>query len=244
MDTAHVLDDGGGRELAYVAMSRSRYTSHVYTAAGDLRDAAERLAWSWDQERRERWITDRRRAAGRIEALRAERRRLVAMIPPDVSAQLAHARQELAALERDLADLQTGAGRWVPTSVGDAFRELRRAQAAHGLARCRVEEPGLSIFGRRRARHDVQSIVARVEEAEHAARRASEAHAVGLGEQQARLADQVSQLEARQRDRVDFIRLNTRVIDRVREIGSTLNIQRAPTAGSRRSAGGSQHIDR
>jgi len=29
----HVLDDGGGRELAYVAMSRARKASHVYTTA-------------------------------------------------------------------------------------------------------------------------------------------------------------------------------------------------------------------
>ncbi len=37
VDAAHVLDDGGGRELAYVAMSRGRHTSHVYVVAGDLR---------------------------------------------------------------------------------------------------------------------------------------------------------------------------------------------------------------
>ncbi|MGA2530411.1 MAG: MobF family relaxase [Acidimicrobiales bacterium] len=31
VEVAHVLDDGGGRELAYVAMSRARNASHVYT---------------------------------------------------------------------------------------------------------------------------------------------------------------------------------------------------------------------
>ncbi|MGO9962992.1 MAG: relaxase domain-containing protein [Acidimicrobiales bacterium] len=30
VEVAHVLDDGGGRELAYVAMSRARNASHVY----------------------------------------------------------------------------------------------------------------------------------------------------------------------------------------------------------------------
>jgi hypothetical protein len=88
VDAAHVLDDGG-RELAYVAMSRARHASHVYAAGGDLRDAAERLVWSWDQERREQSVSDRHHAAERIEALQAERRRLVSSIPPDVSAQLA-----------------------------------------------------------------------------------------------------------------------------------------------------------
>jgi hypothetical protein len=29
VEVAHVLDDGGGRELAYVAMSRARNASHV-----------------------------------------------------------------------------------------------------------------------------------------------------------------------------------------------------------------------
>ena len=33
VEVAHVLDDGGGRELAYVAMSRARNASHVYTTA-------------------------------------------------------------------------------------------------------------------------------------------------------------------------------------------------------------------
>ena len=53
VDVAHVLDDGGGRELAYVAMSRARNASHVYTTAADLSQAAERLTWSWDDERRQ-----------------------------------------------------------------------------------------------------------------------------------------------------------------------------------------------
>ena len=43
VEVAHVLDDGGGRELAYVAMSRARNASHVYTTAPDLTEAAQRL---------------------------------------------------------------------------------------------------------------------------------------------------------------------------------------------------------
>ena len=31
MDNGHVLADGGGRELAYVAMSRARQTNHIYS---------------------------------------------------------------------------------------------------------------------------------------------------------------------------------------------------------------------
>jgi conjugative relaxase-like TrwC/TraI family protein len=58
VDTAHVLADGGGRELAYVAMSRARLTTHVHTVADDLDQAREDLARDWTTERRDRWIHD------------------------------------------------------------------------------------------------------------------------------------------------------------------------------------------
>jgi conjugative relaxase-like TrwC/TraI family protein len=152
VDAAHLLDDGGGRELAYVAMSRARHASHVYTVGGDLQSAAARLAWSWDAERRQQWVADRHGASARIEALQAERRELLARIPPDVSQQLAEARQRQSVLEREAADLAIGAGRWRHTSVGDAHEELVRSHAAHREALCRAEGPGLGVLGRRRAR--------------------------------------------------------------------------------------------
>ena len=55
VDVTHALEDGGGRELAYVAMSRARGESHVHVVAPDMRHAARRLAWAWGQERRQRW---------------------------------------------------------------------------------------------------------------------------------------------------------------------------------------------
>ena len=55
VDVTHALEDGGGRELAYVAMSRARGESHVHVVAPDIRQAARRLAWGWGQERRQRW---------------------------------------------------------------------------------------------------------------------------------------------------------------------------------------------
>ncbi|MGO9963105.1 MAG: MobF family relaxase, partial [Acidimicrobiales bacterium] len=77
VEVAHVLDDGGGRELAYVAMSRARNASHVYTSARDLTQAAQRLTWSWDDERRQQWATDQARAAQRLADIRAEHQQLV-----------------------------------------------------------------------------------------------------------------------------------------------------------------------
>ena len=60
VDATYALAGGGGRELAYVAMSRARGESHVHVVATDLRQASQRLAWAWGQERRQAWALDRR----------------------------------------------------------------------------------------------------------------------------------------------------------------------------------------
>ena len=104
VDRAHVLADGGGRELAYVAMSRARGTSHVYVVADDVDQAVEDLGAEWRREARQRWVLDtdevagddgRRRpdlarrtdAAVRLARLRAERD-AVAAVAPDAEARL------------------------------------------------------------------------------------------------------------------------------------------------------------
>ncbi len=58
VDRAHVFADGGGRELAYVAMSRARDTSYVYAVADDLDQAVEDLTAEWSSHRRQRWVLD------------------------------------------------------------------------------------------------------------------------------------------------------------------------------------------
>jgi conjugative relaxase-like TrwC/TraI family protein len=58
VDTAHVLADSGGRELAYVAMSRARTTTHVYAVADGLDQARDDLTRDWTADRRDRWIHD------------------------------------------------------------------------------------------------------------------------------------------------------------------------------------------
>lgn len=55
---AHVFADGGGRELAYVAMSRARDTSHVHVVADDVEQAVEDLTVEWSADRRQRWVLD------------------------------------------------------------------------------------------------------------------------------------------------------------------------------------------
>ena len=55
---AHLFADGGGRELAYVAMSRAREGTQVWTVADDLAQAREDLAREWSSERRPTWAID------------------------------------------------------------------------------------------------------------------------------------------------------------------------------------------
>ncbi len=57
-DTAHLLADGGGRELGYVAMSRARQTAEVHAVADNVSEAVEDLTWDWSRERRQAWAID------------------------------------------------------------------------------------------------------------------------------------------------------------------------------------------
>jgi conjugative relaxase-like TrwC/TraI family protein len=98
VDRAHLFADGGGRELAYVAMSRARDTTHVYVVADDVDQAVEDLAVEWSADRRQRWVLDvdepavddlvRRPSLGRrtettlrLARLRAEREAVQAVAP-------------------------------------------------------------------------------------------------------------------------------------------------------------------
>lgn len=100
VDTAHRYEDGGGRELAYVAMSRARHSSHVYVVADTLDQAVEDLVRDWSAEHRPRWAIDTGtpapefppsrvhhplspESALRLARLRVEREAVAAAIPPD-----------------------------------------------------------------------------------------------------------------------------------------------------------------
>jgi hypothetical protein len=90
VDVTYALEDGGGRELAYVTMSRARRESHIHVVAPSIAQAAERLAWTWGQERRQGWALDRQAGKSLAELYR-ERAQLARSIPPDRSAELAGA---------------------------------------------------------------------------------------------------------------------------------------------------------
>jgi conjugative relaxase-like TrwC/TraI family protein len=56
-DRTHYLADGGGRELAYVAMSRARDHSTVYAVADELDQALDDITHDWTHEQHQQWVT-------------------------------------------------------------------------------------------------------------------------------------------------------------------------------------------
>jgi hypothetical protein len=227
VDVAHVLDDGGGRELAYVAMSRAREASHIHVTARDLSDAAQRLAWSWDDQRRQLWVRDRAGAAGHLEALRAERQQLVATIPPRVDDELARLRAQQAALEQDLTDLRTGTGRWDELSVRVGYEDFQRARWVHDQNLRLAQNPRQGLLARRRSRQDLEASAAVLDGADHAWRQITDPHAHYMARERSRLAGQAQRLEAAQQDRVEFIETNPELIDRISQLHRAIRTHQA-----------------
>ncbi|MGH9267991.1 MAG: hypothetical protein ACRD0D_07425 [Acidimicrobiales bacterium] len=134
VDVAHRLEDGGGRELAYVSMSRARRHTTVHVVADDLDQAREDLTRDWAHERRSRWAIDSgtpatqpldverhpgvpapMRAALRRARLEAERRAVLGAVPPDVRPELWQVNRELQAAKDDRRDVEVGRGRYTDT---------------------------------------------------------------------------------------------------------------------------------
>jgi len=168
VDSAHRYEDGGGRELAYVAMSRARRSSHVYVVADTLDQAVEDLVRDWSTERRPRWVIDTGtpargaelspghpwpsippESALRLARLRAEREAVAAAIPPDPRPLLRSVESRLADLGEALVDLQTGHGRYTNTPEGEAAQTLARARRGRHEAETFAGMPDMDWRSRR-----------------------------------------------------------------------------------------------
>jgi conjugative relaxase-like TrwC/TraI family protein len=123
VDATHALEDGGGRELAYVRNSRARGATTLYAVADDVEMAAEDLRRAWSNETRQRWAIDRQPSdprtpgfglgqpatsppAVRLARLRSEHEALAAIIPPKPEADW-RAQGHLNGLRNALRDLDT-----------------------------------------------------------------------------------------------------------------------------------------
>ena len=170
VDRTHYFAEGGGRELAYVAMSRARGPSIVHAVADDLDQAIEDIAHDWSLDRNQRWIT-RTATVGIDPAIptppddpEARRARLVAELealerhaPPDVTAELTAACADLDRLHQSRDDLTRGAGRWQHTSAGWAARQLDQAHRERQHAQLWINRPDIGRRERHRWRRVAQS---------------------------------------------------------------------------------------
>jgi hypothetical protein len=204
VDTTHTLEDGGGRELAYVAMSRARNESHVHVVAPDATQAAERLTWAWGQQRRQIWALDREPVKSCAE-LYVERNRLAGSVPRDCSAELERSRQQLARLDQDARDLHEGTGRWAGTTVGDAARAAREATVAYQQAQQVAEDGSLGRWARHKARAELKDVGARFDTAMQTWRAVGEPEAERLEALRLQVAPEVARLEKAQAAREAFL---------------------------------------
>jgi hypothetical protein len=167
-ERAHLLADGGGRELAYVGMSRAREASFAYVVADDLDQAKEDLAREWSAARRPRWAMDlgtpvpdeeiallpdepqAPRLAVRRAYLSAQRDALLHATPPAIAQELEDSRSELRRLQADRDGLARGTGRAVPEEVRAAYLELCGHEADVQSQRLVLERDRPGILARRR----------------------------------------------------------------------------------------------
>ena len=220
-DVTYALEDGGGRELAYVAMSRARGQSHVHVVAGNVPEAASRLVWAWGQERRQTWAISQGQQKTLAE-LWAERARLLRSLPPDVSNELGQARQGLERAERDWADLRSGEGRWAGTKSGEAALVVRYAAVEHERASRALEDEGLGWWGRHKARRELAGAAASFDKALETWKRLGKLYDAELEAQRERLAGDVTSLEHTQAARDNYLRQHPEVPGRLAELDGAI----------------------
>jgi len=224
VDVAHRLEDGGGRSLAYVSMSRARETNTVHVVADDLDQAVEDLTREWSVDRRARWAIDSGtpatdplaverhqsapdtiREALRLARFEAQRHAVEAAIPPDRSSELRTLEISLAALRRARSDLETGRGRYAGTHEGEAARDLHTAHSRRREAE-RLAETADTWRQLRHWRHASQDWAAKEDKAQEVYDELSGPEAARLDRQIKRLDGQVKAVRSHEADRSAWVR--------------------------------------
>jgi hypothetical protein len=217
VDVTYALEDGGGRELAYVAMSRARGESHVHVVAPDPSQAASRLAWAWEDERRQSWAIGNE-AEKSLVKLFAERTQLSRLVPPDLSDQLDHVRHQSHAVERDIADLYNGNGRWAHTGAGLTARAVREAAVERQRAQQLLESPDLGRWSRHKARRALADAANRFDKAVVAWENTAQPYATRLETQRERLGAEAALLEQARTSRDELFAQHPEVPRRLAEL--------------------------
>jgi conjugative relaxase-like TrwC/TraI family protein len=213
-DRTHYLAEGGGRELAYVAMSRARGPSVVHAVADSLDQAIEDISHDWSSDRTQRWIT-RTAQVGVDDSMRTtpedgetRRARLLSELaalerraPPSVTADLAAAREDVDRLRQDRQDLSRGLGRWRQAPAGRAARQLEEARREHQHANNWAEQPHTPRGERNRWRRIARDAGRAVAQAEADWSRHTAPVAEKLDRRIARAEHRVADLESQARFR-------------------------------------------
>lgn len=150
-DRAHVLAAGGGRELAYVALSRARDHSAIHATADDLSQAIDDLQADWGVDRHQHWITQTPAEVGREAEPAGASRQASAPGRPPLLAERLDPRRRVATLEADYRDLFAGEGRWANTPEGEAARGVLVARGELAEAERRANSPAGSRRDRKAA---------------------------------------------------------------------------------------------
>jgi len=153
-DRAHVLAPGGGRELAYVALSRASDHTTIHATADDLGQAVDDLRADWGAIRAQRWIIDTPTRHGHDpEPVRAPEQASRGTEPqqPSLAERQHDARERRHDLERDYDTLHAGIGRWRGTAAGFAARSLNTARDRLADARIAANDPEARSRDRRAA---------------------------------------------------------------------------------------------
>ena len=230
---AHTLEDGGGRELAYVKLSRAEERSMVYAVADDLEQAAEDLVRGWSVSRRIRWAIDtgvpsrEPEPAGRpqpapevLAGLRharlvAERDALAGAVPPDWREQTGRNLDALGALGRQREDLSRGTGRYTDTAVGAAARELAEARRQRERADALAASPSSSRRQRRSFSRDAEGWRGRELEAQRRWQRLATPELARLEREEACVRDADESLRERVRNRRGWLEQHPEITPRL-----------------------------
>jgi hypothetical protein len=263
---AHLFADGGGRELAYVGMSRARESTQVWTVADDVPQAVDDLKRDWSTRRTPTWAIDAALpdpatlSVDRVQVLpKDQQTRLAALFHaeqtiggnaitgirlPDRAATLGQAQQALDTARRARADLATGTGIWTDTEAGRVVRDLAQARAARDRAEQTAEHGA-----RWRDRHSARKQTAEWAEKEADAQHRWAAHVgpqLGLLDQeiarhQTTLEGTVARLERREATTTAVIQHGLEQQRHARHLGDRLRdyrdkIDGVPTAADIRRA--------
>jgi hypothetical protein len=121
-------------------------------------------------------------------------------------------------MEKDLADLYDGTGRWARTDPGMAARAVREAAVEHQRAEDLLENPELGPWSRHKARRALVAAGDRFDKAFVAWENTAGPYATRLEAERGRLGSEAARLEQARTSREDFFARHPEVPNRLAEL--------------------------